>query len=480
MPYRWVAMSVVLIGSFMVILDITIVNLALPAVRDDLGGSLNVEWIVTSYAVAVGVTQTTSGWVGDRYGRRSAFIAALGAFTIGSALCAVAPSIEMLIAARVVQGVGGGLLMPIAMAMVYELFEPEERGTAMGILGIAVMAAPAIGPVLGGAVVSSVGWRWVFLINVPVGLIGVPLAIRLLRETGFREHRPFDARGLGFVTIGLAALLIGFQEGGQWGWGSTTTMAVLAIATGALVIFVLHSMHSPAPLVEIRLFANPIFAIAMGVTALAVVGQFGRLVYIPLQLGTTRDIDALHIGLVMMPSALGMAMMLPVGGRLADRIGSRVPFTVGIAILAASFWPLSHLSVDTPLVTIAGLLFVGGLGAGLALMTPVVIAMNSVRASQVAQASGLSSAARQVSAGLGTAILAAVFAASVPDGEDLSDPLVVDDAIAAYNGVFRVAMVILAVGFVAGFALPGRRRTHELQAERRAESTHEHHALLAD
>lgn len=473
-------MGVVLIGAFMVILDITIVNLALPAVKDDLGGSLSVEWIVTCYAVAVGVTQTTSGWVGDRYGRRSAFIAALGAFTVGSALCAVAPSLELLIAARVVQGVGGGLLMPIAMAMVYELFEPEERGTALGILGIAVMAAPAIGPVLGGAVISTIGWRWVFLINVPVGLVGLPLAVRLLRETGFRERRPFDARGLGLVTVGLSALLIGFQQGGQWGWASSATTTALAVAVAALGTFVVHSMHSPAPLVEIRLFANPIFAIAMVVTALAVVGQFGRLVYIPLELGTTRDIDALHIGLVMMPSALGMAMMLPLGGRLTDRVGSRVPFTVGIAILAASFWPLSHLSVDTPLLTIAAVLFVGGLGSGLAMMTPNISAMNSVRASQLAQASGLASATRQVTAGLGTAILAAILAHSVPDVEDLSDPLVVSTAVDAYNNVFRVALVILVVCFAIGFALPGRHRTRELQADRRAESTETPHPLLAD
>ncbi|MCH7790171.1 MAG: MFS transporter, partial [Acidobacteria bacterium] len=207
LSYRWVAMGVVVVGTFMVVLDTTIVNLALSTLAHDFDSDLSVEWIVTGYLAAVGVSQMTTGWVGDRFGRKRVFITSLVLFTFGSLLCAAAPSLELLVAARVVQGVGGGLLIPIAMAMIYELFAPHERGRAMGIFGIAVMAAPAIGPVLGGSVVSSFGWRWLFLINVPVGLVGVPLAIKLLRETGYHEERPFDGKGL-LLAVAVAGLSV--------------------------------------------------------------------------------------------------------------------------------------------------------------------------------------------------------------------------------------------------------------------------------
>lgn len=480
LPYRWTAMGIVLVGAFMVVLDITIVNIALPAVRDGFDSDLNVEWVVTSYAVAVGVTQTTSGWIGDRFGRRVAFVGAIAAFTVGSILCAAAPSLELLVVARVIQGVGGGLLIPIAMAMVYELFEPDERGRALGIFGIAVMVAPAAGPILGGILVSSVGWRWVFLINVPIGAVAMPLALRLLRDTGYRETRRFDGRGLVLVGAGLVALLVGLQQGGDWGWGSPETVLALTVAVVSLVAFALHSLRVPQPLVDIRIFANPVFGLSMAAMAAVTLGQFTRLVYVPLELGTTRGTTELTIGLVMMPSAVGMALLMPVGGRLVDRIGSRIPFTVGTAILAVSFVFLAGLSVDTGLVTIATILFVGGIGSGLAMMTPNIVAMNAVTAAQVAQASGLSSATRQVMAGVGTAVMAAIFAARVPDVEDLSDPAVVDRAVSAYNDVFAVVTVVLVAGLVLGLALPGRRRALELQAERRAEAAELRHGLVPE
>ncbi|MEZ5350307.1 MAG: MFS transporter [Microthrixaceae bacterium] len=177
-------MGVVLFGTFMVVLDTTVVNLGLPSLQRDFDTIDGVEWVVTAYLAAVGVAQMASGWTADRFGRKRALVSALVLFTVGSIL-AVSPTLELLVAARIIQGVGGGILMPVAMALIYELFGPEERGRAMGLFGIAVMAAPAIGPVLGGGLVESVGWRWLFLINVPIGIVGVPLAVKVLRDTGF-------------------------------------------------------------------------------------------------------------------------------------------------------------------------------------------------------------------------------------------------------------------------------------------------------
>ncbi len=467
-PYRWVAMGVVLFGTFMVVLDTTIVNLGLPSLQDDFDTVHGVEWVVTAYLIAVGVTQLTSGWVGDRFGRRRTFIVALAMFTIASILCAAAPTLWLLVVARVLQGVGGGLLTPVAMAMIYELFEPAERGRALGYFGIAVMAAPAIGPVLGGTVVSSVGWRWLFLINVPVGLVGVPVAIRLLRETGFRESRPFDSWGLVTAGTGLVAVLIGLQQGGSWGWSSPRIVGLLAVGAVSLAVFVRHSLRHATPLVEMRIFGNPVFALSMLAIGLMTVAQYCRLVYIPLELGSTRGIDELRIGLVMLPAALGVAVMMPFGGRLTDRMGSRVPFSLGAAILLVSYWPLAHLSPDTDLKWISLALLGGGFGAGLGIMSPNVMAMNATKASQVGQASGLSQVSRQVSAAFGTAVLASIFASSAPAG-DLGDPAIADQAIAAYNDVFRATLVVLALAVLVGLTLPGRDRALEIQRERRDE-----------
>lgn len=465
--YRWVAMGVILFGAFMVVLDTTVVNLGLESVREDFGVGVGVEWVVTAYLAAVGVAQAASGWLSDRFGRRSVFIASLGIFTLSSFLCAVAVTFPMLVGMRVVQGVGGGLLMPVAMATVYELFEPEERGTALGYFGIALMAAPAIGPVLGGGLVSSLSWRWLFLINIPVGLAAIPLAIRLLRDNGHREHRPFDAAGLALSTVGLGLFLVGVSQGGIAGWSNPWVMASITIGALALIGFVVHARRSDHPLVDLSIFATPTFAIAMGVLALMAVAQYGRLIYIPLELGEIQDVSEFRIGLVMMPSALCVAAMMPIGGRLVDRIGARVPVTIGTLVMAVSFLGLWNTHVDSSLIYVSAMFALGGLGAGLAMMSPNVVAMNSLPGRLVSQGSGLSSLSRQSAAAVGVAILTSAFATVKPSTEvAVTDPDVLDP----FRMVFLIGTICLVGSALVAQFLPGKRRALELQAERRAEA----------
>ena len=467
-PYRWLAMSVVLVGTFVVVLDTTVVNLGLASMQRDFGTVDGVEWVVTAYLAAVGIAQMASGWTADRFGRKNGFLAALVIFTVASVLCAAAPSLVLLVAARVLQGIGGGLLMPVAMAMIYELFEPEERGRALGIFGIAVMAAPAVGPVLGGGLVESVGWRWLFLINVPIGLVGIPFAMRVLRDSGLRDRRRLDRVGLALTSLGLTLLMVGLSFGGMRGWSQPEVVTLVVSGIVVLALFTLHALRSRFPLVEMRILANPIFAVGMVALGLLSIAQYTRLVYIPLELGSMRDVSELHIGLVMLPSALGIAAMMPVGGRMADRVGARTPVVLGVALLAASFWPLAHLSPDTSLPVISAVLFVGGLGSGLAMMAPNIVALNAVPTRQVSQASGLSSVARQVSAAIGTAILAAVFATIRPAGDPTSVPPA--EAVVAYNSVFMIGFWVLLVLLVVALFLPGRAVARSLQDERRAEA----------
>ena len=465
--YRWWAMGVVLFGTFMVVLDTTVVNLGLPSLQRDFDTIDGVEWVVTAYLAAVGVAQMASGWTADRFGRKRALVWALVLFTVGSILCAVSPTLELLVAARIIQGIGGGILMPVAMALIYELFGPEERGRAMGLFGIAVMAAPAIGPVLGGGLVESVGWRWLFLINVPIGIVGVPLAMKVLRDTGFRDVRPFDRVGLALSGVGLALLMIGLSLGGTRGWTQPVVLVIVGAGVCGLALFTRHALRHPHPLVEMRILANPVFAIGMVSLGLLAIAQYSRLVYIPLELGSMRGVSELHIGLVMLPSALGIAMMMPVGGRLADRVGARIPVAVGVALMAISFWPLAHLAPDTPLVAIAAYLFLGGLGSGLAMMAPNIVALNAVKTIQVSQASGLSSVSRQVSAAIGTAVLASIYATIRPAGDPGS--VSQDVAVGSYNTVFGITFGLLLVALVVARFLPGKAVAKQLQQDRREE-----------
>jgi DHA2 family multidrug resistance protein len=475
--YRWVAMGVVLFGTFMVVLDTTVVNLGLPALQRDFHSIDGVEWVVTAYLAAVGVAQMVSGWAADRFGRKSAFVAALVIFTTSSVLCALSPSLQLLVSARVLQGIGGGLLMPVAMAMIYELFDPSERGRALGYFGIAVMAAPAIGPVLGGGLVESVGWRWLFLINVPIGGVGIPVALRLLRDTGFRENRPLDRAGLALSGVGITLLLIGTARGGSEGWSSPTAVVPLLAGVALLVLFTRHALGSRHPLVEMRILANPVFAIAMVTMGLMAVAQYTRLVYIPLELGSGRGITELRIGLVMLPSALGIASTMPIGGRLTDRVGARIPVTIGLSLMALSYWPLAHLAPDTPLPWISAYLFIGGLGAGLSMMAPNIVAMNAVASRFVSQATGLSSVSRQLAAALGTAVLASVFATIRPAGPPGTNPASAE--ISAYNSLFLIGLGLLVLAVLVAQRLPGKAKALALQDARRQDAADEGLALAA-
>ncbi len=466
-PYRFVALFVLVFGTFMTALDTTVINLGLTDLQRDFDTVIGVEWVVTAYLAAVGVAQTTSGWASDRFGRKQMFVGALAVFTVSSLLCAIAPSLDTLIAARVLQGLAGGTLMPVVMAMIYELFGPEERGRALGWFGMAVMAAPTIGPVLGGALVSSFGWRWLFLINIPIGVVGVPVSLWLLRDTGFRERRPLDRGGLVLCGGGLAVFLVGLEQAASHGWLEARSLGFLVVGAVLLITFVFHARRIEHPLVDVRIFTNPIFALGVATIGLMSVAQFTRLVYVPLQLGSVRGISEFQIGLVMLGSAIGIVMTMTYGGRLADRIGAKLPATLGLSVMATSFIGLFLLTTSTPLPVIAAILFVGGAGAGLAMMPPSLIAMNSINARLVSQGSALNQMSRQMSAAMGTAVMASIFATQRPDASLGSLPDA--EALLPYKTVFLVALVFSAVAAVFAFRLPGKERALELQRERRAE-----------
>lgn len=468
--YPWIAMSVVLVGTFMVILDTTIVNVALPQIGIALDSRTGIEWVVTAYLLAVGIAQPPTGWLADRFGRKRLFITSLALFAGGSLFAALSPNLGWLVAARVIQGLGGGALAPVGMAMIYELFPADRRGTALGIWGVAAMAAPAFGPVIGGYLVTNVSWHWLFLINVPIGVLAIVMAVRLLRDTGFKERRPFDGIGLVLISVGLVSLLVTFSNASEWGWASIRTVGLLVVGGLFMLFFAVWVRGRDNPLIDLSMFRVPIFTLTLAIIAATVVVQFGILVFLPLQLQTIRHFTAFEVGTMLVPVAIAGAITFPLGGRITDRIGPRIPVVTGSALLCASGLILSRLTIDSPISVIEIALVCQGLGFGLAMMPNSVTGLNALPNRFVAQATAVRQLNVRVAGSLGVAVLATILAISL-GGMTTTGPEVAGSAVAqnAYNLIFLVAGISAGVAATMALFLPGKERNRELQMDRAAE-----------
>ncbi len=451
----WVGLAMVLFGTVMVILDTTIVNVALPIIGDDLGAGGSIEWVVTAYLLGVVAVMPASGWLADRFGRKRVFLTSVAAFTGASLLCAVAPTIETLIAARALQGMGGGSVMPVGMAIVIALFPSERHGRALATWGMAAMVAPAVGPTLGGWLVTTISWHWLFLVNVPIGVVGVLAGHRLLADVGHRTVAPFDLIGLLTGAGGLALFVLGVSEGGGWGWVDPVTVTVVGAGLTLMAVFVHHARRVAHPILDVGLFRYRTFALAIAIALLVVVGLFGRLVFIPLQLEQIRGLSALRIGLVLSPAGVSTAVGMFVGGRLVDRIGPRLPVVTGCSLMATALFGLSRLDVGTPLTVIALILALQGLGMGVSAAPSTVAVVSSVPASLVAQASTMRSLAFQVGGAIGVAALGAALSVRMPEAATAAQ------AQAAYDGLFLGLSGLLVVAAVMASFLPGRAAREE-------------------
>jgi EmrB/QacA subfamily drug resistance transporter len=462
--YQWAALAVVLVGSLMVVLDTTIVNVALPEIGAGLHAGEGIEWVVTSYLLGVVVAQPATAWMADRFGRKPVFLASLASFTLASCLCALAPNLVVLVAFRALQGLGGGAMIPVGMAIVFEVFPPDQRGQAVGIWGISSMAGPAIGPTLGGWLVTNVGWHWLFLINVPVGAIGFGLGVRLLRDTGHRAERRLDVVGLLTGAGGLALAVLGVSESPRWGWGSPSTLGCVVVGVALLLVFARHELRTPDPVVELRIFRTGVFAAAMGLIFFTAAAQFTRLVFVPLELAALRDYTALRIGLLLIPQAVATAVGMPLGGRLLDRIGARTPAVVGLMCMIAATATLGLVRLGTPVGVIVGALCLQGFGMGLTTAPATVSALNALPDRFVAQVSAVRSLNTQVAGAVAIAALSALVAARMG-----ADPSPAREQ-AAYDTAFLAASAGLCVALVLALRLPrrpgeGRAAEHTARAD---------------
>ncbi|MBO0782555.1 MAG: DHA2 family efflux MFS transporter permease subunit [Ktedonobacteraceae bacterium] len=410
-PYKWLVAIVVIFGIFMSILDSTIVNIAIPHLQSSFGASLDsVQWTLTGYTLAQGVATPLTGFLSDRLGLKRFYLLSLTGFTVGSALCGLAWSLPVLIAFRILQGATGAFLMPLSMTMLYREFPPQERGTAMGFLGIPILLAPAFGPTLGGYIVTFASWQLIFYINVPIGIVGLLLGAAVLREVSTDKRTSFDVPGFIFSASGLACLLYGLSDASNDGWGSIKVISFLAAGTLLLIIFIAielsNARQGKTLLLDIRVFGNRSFTTSSLASILVTFALFGGLFLIPVYLQNLRGLSAYQAGLILLPQAFASMVTMLLGGRLVDKFGVRAVVIPGLILMAIAMWLLTGLSTDMPFFTLQLLLILRSLSLGLCMQPLNVSALAEIEPHRLPQATGVSTTLRFVASSLGVALIA--------------------------------------------------------------------------
>jgi EmrB/QacA subfamily drug resistance transporter len=411
LQYKWIVASVVILGVFMSILDQTIVNIAIPRLQTAFGADIHsVQWVLTAYILTQGVVTPTAAYFSDTFGIKRFYIFCLAAFTICSALCGLAWSLPVLILFRVLQGAGGAALFPMSITLLFREFPPQERGVAMGFFGVPALLAPALGPTLGGYIVTFAGWQPIFYINVPIGIVAIILAMVLLREYRPEGRTRFDFIGFFFAAIGLATMLYALSDASTDGWTSGTVLGFLLVGLIFLALFVTTEIiianRGGQPLLDLRLFANGPFRTAIIASVFVIFCLFSGLFLFTIYLQTIRGLSAFQTGLLLLPQALASMVSVIVGGRLVDRIGVRAVMIPGLLILAFATWQLTFLTTSSPYSWIQLIFILRGLALGLTIQPLTVAMMAEVRPRQLAQASSLNTVGRAVSSSLGIAVIA--------------------------------------------------------------------------
>jgi EmrB/QacA subfamily drug resistance transporter len=409
----WVLpLSVLIVGMFMSVLDISIVNVAVPSIQKDFGTtSQDIQWITTAYSLALGVIVPVSGWLGDRTGLTRAYIVSLLGFSAGSALCGFAWDLSSMVVFRIVQAIPGGILPVVTLAMVYRIAPKEKIGTAMGLYGLGVVFAPAVGPTLGGYLVEHADWRLIFFINVPIGMAGALLAVFLVPRFPTGQAGRFDRYGFITVATGLFALLLALSQGQQWGWTGYRVLILITVGVLSLALFVVIELHVEQPLIDVRVFKIWPFTNSLLLLTVLSVGLFAVLFYIPLFVQEGQGITPVRAGLMMLPEAIAMGAIMPVAGQLYDRFGARWPAAIGLLIAAYGTYLLCGINADVTLQDLVLWTWIRGVGNALAMMAIMTAGLDAVPARQVNEASAINNAVQRVSASLGLAVLTAIATA---------------------------------------------------------------------
>jgi len=441
------------VALFMTALDNLVVGVALPSIRADLGGSLeSLEWTVNAYTLAFAVLLLTGAALGDRFGRKRMFLIGVSIFTTASAAAALAPSVDTLVAARALQGVGAAIVTPLTLTLVSEAFPPERRGAALGIWGGISGLGVALGPFVGGAIVQGIAWQWIFWLNVPIGLALVPLAGRMLTESKGPD-KELDLGGLALAGAGLFGLTFGIIRGQSLGWTSATVLTALTLGTVLLAAFLRYEAGRKAPMLPLRFFRSRAFSSTQALSFAMFFGTFGSIFLLSQFFQTAQGFGPFEAGARTLPWTAMPMFVAPIAGLLSDRIGTRPLMFAGMTLQASGLLWLA-LVID-PANSFSSLIVPFVMcGSGMALVFPTAAAtvLASVRQIEAGKASGANNAIREIGGVMGVAVLASVFAAN----GGYESPAAFTDGVQA---ALPVAVAVLTIGAVLALLVPGRQRS---------------------
>lgn len=409
-PGKWTVAGTVLTGTIMAVLDSSIVNVALPNMAGTLGATIEeITWVITAYILANVIIMPIIGMISAHLGRKNVYLASVITFTLASMACGAASNLPLIIVFRVLQGLGGGVLITVSQAILRETFPAEEQGLAMGIYGMGVVLAPAFGPTLGGWLTDTYSWPWIFYINVPIGIINVLLVQRYISDPHYLKHDrgPIDFTGVGLLTIGLGAFQLMLEKGQEKDWFDSAFIVWLAVvAAVGLVVFIWWELRASHPAVELRLFRNRPFTAATSLGGILGMGLYGSLFILPLFLQNNLGYPAMKSGLALMPRSLAMAVCMPVAGRFYNRLGPRLLIGSGLVVSAYSFWALGQLTPQTGFWDIFIPQVWQGVGFSLLFVALSTAALATIERRQMTAATGLYNVVRQVFGSVGIAIAA--------------------------------------------------------------------------
>jgi EmrB/QacA subfamily drug resistance transporter len=406
-----VPLSVLIIGMFMSVLDTSIVNVAIPKMQTALSASVdNIEWVVTGYTLALGVVVPLSGWLGLRVGLTRLYVVCMLGFAFGSALCGLAWSLDSMIAFRVLQAIPGGVLPVVTLTMLYQIVPPAKIGSAMGLYGLGVVVAPAIGPTLGGYLVEYFDWRLIFFINVPVGIAGTVLALMIFPQIKPTTWPKLDILGFFFIAYALFAMLLAFSEGQDWGWTGYRILGLFTTAALSLMVFALIENEVENPLINLRVFRSFPFVVSLALLGITITGLFSALYFLPQFLQQVQGLQELDSGLVLLPGALVLVVMMPIAGRIFDAIGPRYPAMVGLAFLAWGSYLLAGMTVDTPRGDIELWLAVRNFGVGLCMMPIITAGVSALPVQLTAVGSSVNNVMQRVASSIAIAVFGSLNA----------------------------------------------------------------------
>ncbi len=452
---KWFTLAAVAFGLFMIMLDNTVVNVALPSIQRDLGiGLSELEWIVAGYALTFAALMLVGGKVADAYGRRLVFVIGIGVFTLASLWCGLANSGDMLIAARIVQGVGAALMNPATLSIIAATFPPRQRGTAIGIWAGVSALALAIGPLVGGLITEHVNWSWIFFVNIPVGVLAIGAAYLFIDESRDETHVRLDLPGLATSALGLFALTYALIEGNTYGWGSGRIIGTFVVAVAALVAFVVLEKRQRAPMLPLELFANRTFTGANAVILLVALAMFGVFFFVSLYMQNILHYSAVQAGAAFLPMTVLIILIAPVAGRMTDRVGSRAFMTGGMTLVAIQLLWLSRLDSDASFWNLLPAMLVGGVGMACTMPTATAAATRSVPVEKAGVGSAVLNAFRQVGGSMGIALMGAIVA------QEAGGRQTVDAFMDGFHSATLVAALIAILGAIIAFVVV---RPHELE-----------------